>query len=183
MYIEWPEGILDLGIISKEFLREYCILLGKLMYGNVDSAILWLILLAKYLVNECNLRMSKAESCILFRKYEKNNLKLVMSVHVDDVSMAVNPEVLNIIKEKINEKFNISESGKLKKFLGVYYEWGHDAKVTYAKMNMEKDVKKLVKGYKNYTGSELRAHKTPGYPGTTLSKSDLEYPDNINKYG
>ena len=50
-------------------------------------------------------------------------------------------------------------------------------------MTMEKDVKKLIKGYKNYTGSELRAQKTPGSPGTTLSKSDLEYPDNINKYG
>ena len=94
MYIEWPEGILDLGIISKEFLREYCILLGKLMYGNVDSAILWLILLAKYLVNECNLRMSKAESCIFFRKDEKRNLELVMSFHVGDIFMAGNPEAL-----------------------------------------------------------------------------------------
>ena len=27
MYIEWPEGVVDLGIIRKEFLREYCILL------------------------------------------------------------------------------------------------------------------------------------------------------------
>ena len=28
MYFEWPEGIVVLGIISKEFLREYFILLG-----------------------------------------------------------------------------------------------------------------------------------------------------------
>ena len=51
MYIEWPEGILYLGIITKEFLEEYCILLGNLMYGNVDAAILWIRLLANYLVN------------------------------------------------------------------------------------------------------------------------------------
>ena len=31
MYIEWPEGIVDLRIISKEFLKEYFIFLGKLM--------------------------------------------------------------------------------------------------------------------------------------------------------
>ena len=43
-------------------------------------------------------------------------------------------------------------------------------------------MKKLVEGYKNYTGSDLRVQKTPGAPGTTLNKSDLEYPDNINKY-
>ena len=51
MYIEWPEVIVDLVIISKEFLKEYCILIGKLMYGNVDAALLWIRLLAKYLVN------------------------------------------------------------------------------------------------------------------------------------
>ena len=50
MCIEWPEGIVDLVIISEEFLKEYCILLGKSMYGNVDTEILWLRLLAKYLV-------------------------------------------------------------------------------------------------------------------------------------
>ena len=74
MYIEWLEGITDLGIITKEFLEEYCILLGKLMYGNVDAAILWLRLLDKYLVNKCNLKSREAESCIFFRKYEKGNL-------------------------------------------------------------------------------------------------------------
>ena len=51
MYIKWPEDIVDLGIISEEFLREYCILLGKSMYVNVDAELLWLRLLANYLFN------------------------------------------------------------------------------------------------------------------------------------
>ena len=55
--------------------------------------------------------------------------------------MAGKPETLNI-----KEKFNISESGKVKKFLGIYYKWGHDVKCTYAKMITEKDVKKLAEG-------------------------------------
>ena len=62
MYIECPEGIVYLGIISKKLLRGYCILLGNSMYGNVDAALLWLRLLDKYLVNECNLKSIKAES-------------------------------------------------------------------------------------------------------------------------
>ena len=49
-------------------------------------------------------------------------------------------------------------------------------------MNMEKDVKKLVEGYEKNTWSDLRVHKTPGAPFTTLNKSDLEVPDNINTY-
>ena len=39
----------------------------------------------------------------------------------------------------------------MEKFLGVYYEWGRDAKGTYAKMTMDKDVKKLVEGCDKYT--------------------------------
>ena len=52
----------------------------------------------------------------------------------------------------------------------------------YVKMTMEKDVKNLVEGYKKYTGINLRIQKIPGSPGTTLSKSDLEDPDNTDKY-
>ena len=47
---------------------------------------------------------------------------------------------------------------------------------------MEKYVNKLVDGYDKYTGSSLRIQKNPRAPGKTLSKRDLEEPDNINKY-
>ena len=67
-----------------------------------------------------------------------------MSVHLEDTFLAARTEILKLIKENINEKFNISESGEVKNFLGVYYKWVYDAKVTYVKMAMEKDVKKLV---------------------------------------
>ena len=93
-----------------------------------------------------------------------------MSVHVHDVFMADKPETLQVTKEKIKEIFNISDSGKVKNFLGFYYEWGHDVKGTYAKLTMEKDVKNLVEGYEKYTESDLRIQKTIGSLGMTLSK-------------
>ena len=46
----------------------------------------------------------------------------------------------------------------------------------------EKYVRKLVEGYKNYTGSNLKVQKSPGALGTTISKSESEETDNINKY-
>ena len=98
MYIKWPKGIVGLGIISKEIMREYCILLGNLVYGNFDAALLWPRLLAEYLVNECKLKRINADSCIFFRKYEKGKLEIVMSVHVYDVFMAVSMEILKDIK-------------------------------------------------------------------------------------
>ena len=91
-------------------------------------------------------------------------------------------ETLNNIKENIKEKFNISESGKVNNFLGFYYELGHYAKVTYAKMTINKYLKKLVDGYENYTGSDLKVQKSPGALVTTISKSDSEETYNINKY-
>ena len=74
----------------------------------------------------------------------------------------------------IKLEFNIQESEKLKKFIKVYYEWVHDAKGPYAKITMQKDVKKLVDGYDKFTGSDLNVQKTPDSPGTTLIKSQLE---------
>ena len=41
-----------------------------------------------------------------------------MSVHVDDLFIAGNPETLKNIKKYIKEKFNISESVKVRNFLG-----------------------------------------------------------------
>ena len=77
-----------------------------------------------------------------------------MSEHVDDVFMAGKPETIKFTKEKIKEKFKISQSRNVKKFPGVSYEWGHDEKGTYEKTTIEKDVNKLVEGYKKYTGRD-----------------------------
>ena len=43
--IKWTKGILKHGIVTKEFLEEYCILLENSLYGNLEAAILWLRLL------------------------------------------------------------------------------------------------------------------------------------------
>ena len=61
MFIEYPEGIVDLGIITKEFLEEYFILLENPMYVNLDADLLWLRMIAKYLITVCNLKISKAD--------------------------------------------------------------------------------------------------------------------------
>ena len=91
-----------------------------------------------------------------------------MSVHIDYVFMAGNPETLDKIKEMINLKLNIQEYGKVKKFLGVYHEWDRDAKYSYAKITTEKDFNKLEEGYDKYTRGEVKVQKTCGVPGMTL---------------
>ena len=64
------------------------------MYGNLDTDILWLRLLAKYLIKECDMTRIQSDSCIFYNKYGDGELELVMSVHVDDVFMAGRLETL-----------------------------------------------------------------------------------------
>ena len=97
-----------------------------------------------------------------------------MAVHIESVFVAGRLKKLENIKEVIKLKFNIQESMKVKIFIGVYYEWGHDAKVMYAKLSMRKDVKILADGYKKFDGSDLKDRETPGAPGTILINSDIE---------
>ena len=109
-------------------------------------------------------------------------MELVILVYVDNVFMTGNPETLNNIKENIREEFNISDSMKARKFIGVYHEWGCDAKGTYAKTTMYQYVKNQVEGNKKYTGCGVNVQKTSGYTETTITKIDLEEPYNIYKY-
>ena len=51
-------------------------------------------------------------------------------------------------------EFNIQKSNKVKKFIGVDYELGCDAKFPYDKITMEKDINKFIDGYKKFIGSD-----------------------------
>ena len=104
--------------MTNKFLEEYCIFIVKSMYKNIDAALLRIRLMAKYLVNKCNLKRSTADSCILFGKYEEGKLELVMSVHVDDVFMAGKSETLETLN-KISRRISTYQSPEKQRiFLG-----------------------------------------------------------------
>ena len=108
------------------------------MYRNLDAALLWLRLLAKYLIKDCDMKISQSDLCILFNKYHQAKLELIMSVHVYDIFMTGRKDNFKKLKDLIKLKFNIQQYGKVKKFLEVYYEWGHDKKVRMPKIPWRK---------------------------------------------
>ena len=115
----------------------------------------------------------KADSCIFFKKSDNGKLERIISVHVDNLCMTGKPETLKNIKRNGKSEFQYSIVREVKKFLGIYYEWGRDAKGPYAKINMYKYVKKLFDGYRKFVFSDIKVHKTPRAPGTTINNSDL----------
>ncbi len=40
MFIDWPQGMLELGFATQDELKEFCLKLLKIMDGNVDDAAL-----------------------------------------------------------------------------------------------------------------------------------------------
>ena len=120
MFIKWPEGIVVLGTITEEFLEEYFILLVNSMYRNVGASLLWLRLLSKYLIQECDTTRIQSDYFIFYKKYDSGKLELVVFIYVDGALMEERRDILENIKEIKKLKFNIQESGKVKKFLGVY---------------------------------------------------------------
>ena len=123
MFIEWPEGIVDLVIITKEFIEEYCILLGESIYGNVDAALLWLRLLDKYLIKECDMTRIQADYLIFYKKYDRGKLKIVMSINVDYIFMTGRLETLGNILGDILQLSYALENSQVK---GLYKEQTED---------------------------------------------------------
>ena len=64
------------------------------MYGNVDAAILWFILLSKWVIKECDIKIIQAESYIFYNKYDSRKLELMMSIHVENVLVEGSSETL-----------------------------------------------------------------------------------------
>ena len=52
------------GYYQRRVSEKYCILLDLSMYVNMNDALLWLRLWAKYLINKWDMKRSQAYSCI-----------------------------------------------------------------------------------------------------------------------
>ena len=57
MYIDKPDGIVELGFISEEQKRTTCVQLRRSMYGNVDTALRWQRDFTDFLVNDCKFQV------------------------------------------------------------------------------------------------------------------------------
>ena len=145
MYIEWPEGIVELGFITKEEKERTCVQLRRSMYGNVDAALRWQRDFTKYLVDECGFVQCRSDPCILYL-YEENKLKIVMSIHVDDSLCAGTRESLQNLYAKVREKYKIQTLGEIKKYLGVMYDWRKDEQGRkFVVASMKKNADEIVR--------------------------------------
>ena len=65
VYLEWPDGILDLGFEDQATIDKYCLLLDKTMYGTVQGALQFFKKLVTDLIL-VGLGQTKVNLCVLF---------------------------------------------------------------------------------------------------------------------
>jgi hypothetical protein len=87
-YIEWPEGMVELGFISKERAEMTVAQLLKSMYGNVNAALRFFKEYVKHMCSKegMNMYQNLADPCVFVKKHE-GKLVLIALTHVDDTQL------------------------------------------------------------------------------------------------
>jgi len=173
MFLEWPEGLVELGFLTDEEARTTCIDLQKSMYGNVDAALLWQETIRKFFL-KIGLKQSCADPCIYYKRVG-DNMCLLVVVYVDDMLFAGPTSEIAWCKEQLSSEYKINDLGSLKKHLGIHYHWNTNSSVERMLVaNMDGMANEIVEKYKKVTGRYPVGSNTPGIPGKSLAKNQGE---------
>ena len=174
LYIEWPEGILDYGIVTREMIKKYCLGCDKAMYGSVQAARAWFLTFIDKIGRIDGLSQSKNDPCLWF-KHDKNGLAILSILcYVDDVLLIGDKTEVEAFKIQVQKHYKIAELGQLKKHLGVWYEEGIDEHGEYLMASMKDYLMEIIKNFEKAIGRIVKVQPTPGYPNTVLVKDTSE---------
>ncbi|KAI2503386.1 GAG-pre-integrase domain [Fragilaria crotonensis] len=175
VFAEWPEGMVELGFITEDERRKFCIKLTRPMYGGVDVPRLFMKTLFRYLTQVMKMIQSLVDPCLYYWKNTSGEVTLMAVVHVDDVLLAGKKETIEKFKLELKKRFNISDLGRLKKHLGVWYDWKTDDNgESYVVASMTKLEDEIVESFETSVGRSIKEAETPGYPNKFLSKNKGE---------
>jgi hypothetical protein len=68
VYIEWSEGMLELGLKTQEKQDNYYIELQKAMYGKIDSPLRWMKTISKDLTKGTKLERSSSYPFVFYKR-------------------------------------------------------------------------------------------------------------------
>jgi len=169
--------------MTHEEREEYCIELQKDMYGQVDAALRFFIKFTGHLESaDCNMKQSKANLYIFYKKNDENFSLVVSAVTVDDCLIGGKPDDTLIFMKDVEKKFNIVKEDYVGKHLGVTYDFVRDDDGDMCALClMEKKVQDIVDTYEAFIGTEAKVFDSPGAPNSVLDKNEGEVVD-INMY-
>ena len=119
VYIEWPEGMVELGFMTQEEFDNTCARLGTSMYGNVDAAMRWFYELTDHMTDKMDMTRSLTDPCVIFKKLDNEMFKVATGLNVDDTMLLARKKDAQAFSDAISQRFNITVQHEMKKHLGV----------------------------------------------------------------
>jgi Reverse transcriptase (RNA-dependent DNA polymerase) len=151
------------------------------MYGKVDVPRMFKKTLRNHLLS-MGMSQSVVDPCLYYKRSAQGRIELLACTHVDDILLVGPKSEIEWFKTGVKKRFNISDLGKLKKHLGVWYDWRtSDDGETYIVASMKKLEEEIVKKFESVTERTARLVNTPGYPGKYLTKNEGD-PVDIENY-
>jgi len=175
MFIEWPQGCVELGLITEKEKKEMVIRTDKGMYGSVDAAINWMRDFSNALTCGFNyeIRQSKADPCVFYHTRDME-LKMMIVIHVDDMIIAGEEPIVIKFKFDLKKHYTITDLGELNVHLGVRYEWKtNENNERYLVSSMNEYANEIIKVYEDEF-EKTREFETPGYANEFIARNNEE---------
>lgn len=86
------------------------------MYGTVQAPCTFFLTFTKYLRDKMNLVQSKVDPRLWFKK-RGNEMQVIVAIYVDDCIICGEDANVEWCKNKIKERFNISDLGQIQKYI------------------------------------------------------------------
>jgi hypothetical protein len=174
IFIELPEGLLEYYLSKGKDLRGMIIRLCRAQYGLVQSPRLWMETFAKIL-RGLGLIQCKTDPCLFMLFDAGGVLEALVVVYCDDCNITGVQAAVKKIKKGITTSVKISDLGKLKRHLGVDYEFGTDEDADYILSNMTDYIEAIVRtNYEEYMESDIKEFSTPRASVTPPLRSSPE---------
>ena len=132
----------------------------KCQYGLKHAGREWHLLLVTWQVEKIGMEQCKAEPCV-FRKIVKNEVSLMVGVHVDDIIVSGEQDLCDEFLSQLKQRFPVKNLGELKMYTGCAFERDWDKGIL--EMNQTAFAKNMVQQYNISATSNI-----PGSPGVDL---------------
>ena len=101
----------------------YCLRLEKMIYGTRQASRCWFAMWVNHMIAE-GFTISSGDECVFYKFDPDTGEGLVVATHVDDsLVLATSEEVYQEFYRRIRLKFEATDEGAVKWFLGIKVDW------------------------------------------------------------
>jgi hypothetical protein len=175
LFMEFPDGLEEIGIIEKHERETHCAELLKSIYGNVDAALIFFRTYKKHLTEKMGLEQSVVDPCVFYKRDEEGRTILVAITHVDDTMLTGTRKAIEEFKRGVKQRFGYTEQDGFVKHLGVWYKEKRDESgETYLEADMHDTIDKVIQTFESITKHKPKKYNTPGTPGLSMERNSKD---------